>query len=77
MLGLDWNGGGQEGYIGIDGFVKLIFKCANNQVGCIFKYNPVGFLKIFLNKVRKNCKNINKTYMGKFLNAVLLKEENI
>lgn len=77
MLGFDWNGGGQGKYIGINGFVKPIFKCANNQVGYIFKHNPVGFLKIFLNKVRRNCKNINKIYMGKFLNAVLLKEEDI
>ncbi|QBZ56801.1 hypothetical protein PoMZ_01717 [Pyricularia oryzae] len=77
MLGLDWNGGGQGGHVGTDGFVKPMFRCANSQAGYTFRHSPVGFLKVFLSKVRRDCKNINKTHMGKLLNAVLLKEEDI
>lgn len=77
MLGLDWNGGGQGGHVRTDGFVEPMFRCADSQAGCTFRHSPVGFLKVFLSKVRRDCKSIDKTHMGKLLNAVLLREEDI
>ncbi|KAL5884451.1 hypothetical protein ACKVWC_003422 [Pyricularia oryzae] len=43
--------------------------------GRIVLHFPVGFLKVYLSKVRRDSKGIDRTYMGKMLNAVLLTEE--
>lgn len=76
MLGLDWEGGGKDGMVVCaDGFVDP----ASNP-GKIFKHSfknsPVSFLKVYLTKVRRDCESIEKTHMGKILNAVILRAED-
>ncbi|KAI6590068.1 hypothetical protein MCOR06_005207 [Pyricularia oryzae] len=76
MLGLDWEGGGKDGMVVCaDRFVDP----ASNP-GKILKYSfkssPVSFLKVYLTKVRRDCESIEKTHMGKILNAVILRPED-
>ncbi|KAI6614332.1 hypothetical protein MCOR14_011449 [Pyricularia oryzae] len=76
MLGLDWEGGGKDGMVVCaDGFVDP----ASNP-GKILKHSfensPVSFLKVYLTKVRRDCESIEKTHMGKILNAVILRPED-
>ncbi|KAL5903100.1 hypothetical protein ACKVV7_011408 [Pyricularia oryzae] len=80
MLGLDWRGcaGKQEqkvSGVGADGFVNPLFRTTDVETGCTFQHSPVGFLKVYLSKVRRDSKGINRIYMGKMLDAVLLTEE--
>lgn len=80
MLGLDWRGcaGKQEqkvSGVGADGFVDPLFRTTDAETGCTFQHSPVGFLKVYLSKVRRDSKGIDRTYMGKMLDAVLLTEE--
>lgn len=55
--------------------LKPMFRTTDAETGCTFRHSPVGILKVFLNKVRRNSKGIEKTYMGRILDAVLLIEE--
>lgn len=72
MLGLDWKGSVPDSNDGADGFVGPSYRTSGTI--CTFKHSPVGFLKVYLSKVRRNCKGIERTHMGKVLDAVLLKE---
>ncbi|KAL5943080.1 hypothetical protein ACKVV1_001918 [Pyricularia oryzae] len=76
MLGLDWEGGGKDGMVVCaDRFVDP----ASNPGKILkhsFKNSPVSFLKVYLTKVRRDCESIEKTHMGKILNAVILRPED-
>ncbi|KAI6407953.1 hypothetical protein MCOR23_001607 [Pyricularia oryzae] len=76
MLGLDWEGGGKDGMVVCaDRFVDP----ASNPGKILkhsFKSSPVSFLKVYLTKVRRDCESIEKTHMGKILNAVILRPED-
>ncbi|KAI6313641.1 hypothetical protein MCOR30_010221 [Pyricularia oryzae] len=81
MLGLDWRGcaGKQEqsvSGVGADGFVNPVFRSTDHETGCTFRHSPVGFLKVFLSKVRRDSKGIDRTHIGKMLDAVLLTEKD-
>lgn len=81
MLGLDWRGcaGKQEqsvSGVGADGFVNPVFRTTDDETGCTFRHSPVGFLKVFLSKVRRDSKGIDRTHIGKMLDAVLLTEKD-
>ncbi|TLD03366.1 uncharacterized protein PgNI_12244 [Pyricularia grisea] len=73
MLGLDWEGGGKDGMVVCaDGFVDP----ASNPGKTLkhsFEHSPVSFLKVYLTKVRRDCESIEKTHMGKILNAIVLR----
>lgn len=55
--------------------LKPMFRTTDAETGCTFRHSPVGILKVFLNKVRRDSKGIEKTHMGRMLDAVLLTEE--
>ncbi|TLD10121.1 hypothetical protein PgNI_06587 [Pyricularia grisea] len=76
MLGLDWEGGGKDGMVVCaDGFVDPALN-PGKTLKHSFKHSPVGFLKVYLTKVRRDCESIEKTHMGKILNAVILRPED-
>ncbi|KAI6642331.1 hypothetical protein MCOR08_000648 [Pyricularia oryzae] len=76
MLGLDWEGGGKEGLVVCaDGFVDPALN-PGKSLKHSFEHSPVGFLKVYLTKVRRDCESIEKTHMGKILNAVILRPED-
>ncbi|KAI6405712.1 hypothetical protein MCOR23_002529 [Pyricularia oryzae] len=76
MLGLDWEGGGKDGMVVCaDGFVAPALN-PGKSLKHSFEHSPVGFLKVYLTKVRRDCESIEKTHMGKILNAVILRPED-
>ncbi|KAH9434725.1 hypothetical protein MCOR02_003688 [Pyricularia oryzae] len=76
MLGLDWEGGGKDGLVVCaDGFVDPALN-PGKSLKHSFEHSPVGFLKVYLTKVRRDCESIEKTHMGKILNAVILRPED-
>ncbi|QBZ53515.1 hypothetical protein PoMZ_09201 [Pyricularia oryzae] len=76
ILGLDWENNGKNGMVVCaNGFVDPV-----SNPGKIFKYffknNPVNFFKIYLTKIRRDCESIEKTHIGKILNAIILQPED-
>lgn len=65
-------------FISADGF---ILSSTSTAVGAVilastFEKSPVGFLKNFLGKTRRDGQSIEKTHLGKMLNGALLQESD-
>ncbi|EHA57725.1 hypothetical protein MGG_13076 [Pyricularia oryzae 70-15] len=76
ILGLDWEGGGKDGLVVCaNGFIDPALN-PGKSLKHSFEHSPVGFLKVYLTKVRRDCESIEKTHMGKILNAVILRPED-
>lgn len=58
--------------VGADGFMKS----PDEAVQGIFTDSPVMFLKMLMNRVRRNCEGIESTHVGKVLDGVLLTEDD-
>ena len=68
FLGLEWKAADGGVSTSADGLVTP----TPRKKG--FTNSPVGFLKVFLTKTRRNCEGIEKTHLGKILNGELLEE---
>ena len=68
FLGLKWRAVDDDCVVAADGF---IVEGLDGQTGSRsrFKSSPVKFLKVFMTKIRRDCEGIEKTHMGKILDA--------
>ncbi|KAF7920916.1 hypothetical protein EAE99_007768 [Botrytis elliptica] len=76
-LCLSWNVCESDIALGPDGFIPLGFKVGNCLNDGQYTCSPTNFFQIFLTKTRLNNESIDKTHMGKILNGLLLRKEDI
>ncbi|RMD42864.1 hypothetical protein DV735_g2274, partial [Chaetothyriales sp. CBS 134920] len=73
MLGLAWHKAEDGSTVAADGFIIQHSSSGAGAPECSFTKSPVGFLRVFLTKIRKNCEEIEKTHMGAMLGGRLLR----
>lgn len=79
MLRICWKETTRGDDIAPDGFIQK----ANSRAGKLvvrnsaFVKSPVNFLKAFLSKTRRDCQPIEKTQLGRLLDGILLRKEDI
>ncbi|KAH8424368.1 uncharacterized protein LDX57_002119 [Aspergillus melleus] len=68
FLGVAWEKTSEGLVVVADGFILQ----GGNKSKTPFQQSPLKFLRIFLSEIRKDCRDIHKTHLGRIVNGRLL-----